>query len=731
MVNIAYRRACGPFIRLKRARYGEDTMRRTHALMALALSALFILGFTACPALGSDSRSLTLSLSLGGADDAKTILPQSTDYLNIGSYVITLTPSSGTAVTQTVTSATCTFAALAATTYTISVSGYHASTGTGTVIVQGSASVDLSTQASASVSVPVSYILSGSGTGGISLTFTVPASTVTGTNVTLIAPSGSSSNPSLTAVTATSYTYANSAATVGTYQLYVSFNASGTVALVSETVVVLQGLTTTATIPLSSTDFKDKAVTGLSIPTGMTSFNLCPGQSLNLASSSYLTLSPSDALYAHVIWTTNNSSVATVSAGTVTAGTILGSPTITATSADDSSQHVSYSINVFSAFITSSVTGTASNYGNSSCSFQLSCTTPALTIPITGVTYSVDGGTAYPMTKSGNNYTASTTLTGADGAKAITLTATDNTHTWTTTLNAYRDTTPPSVSVVGNTVGSGEKVYPSSGTTGSNCIYISGTSVSTTFSLIDSLSGLKNYSLDTGASVAFSANNLTLSLNIGTHTLSITDGVGNVTAFSVTVATDTSIPNFSITGYNNSYTLSNKVYTTDNTITINVSYSDVGSGVATYTVGSGSPQIISNAISTSYTSGSTIALKVTDNLGNDSATVTTYPIVQDNNGPDISYSISDASQNVNGDWVSTSSTVTIALTLSDSGSGVNTCTFSQTTYADKDRTSGVNSTLTPYTGDTYSVPLAAVNDFEITCTDNLGNQSSTTFTILN
>jgi hypothetical protein len=639
--------------------------------MALALFALFVLGLTACPALGSDSRSLTLSLSLGGVD---------------GSYVITLTPTSGAPITQTVTSATCTFTALAAITYTISVSAYHSTTGTGTVIAQGSGgTVDLSTQASATVPVSLAYIVSGSGTGGISINFSFPA--ITSLTWTLIDPAGASSSQTQSLGSATSFTYSKPSATVGAYQLYVSFNASGTVALVSETVVVLQGITTTATITVNPSDFKDKAVTGLSIPTGMTSFNMCPGQTLNIASSSYLTLSPSDAPYSHVAWTTNNSTVATVSAGTVTAGTALGSPTITATSVDDSSQHVSYNINVFSAFTTSSVTGTYQNYGNASCLFQITCTTPALTVPITGVSYSQDNTNWYTMTKSSNTYTAATTLSGADGAKTIYLKATDGTHYWTSTLSAYLDTAVPSVGVTSNAVGSGEKVSPSSGTS-SNYVYVSGSSVSTTFSLSDGLSGLKNYSLDGASAIVILASSLNLPLALGAHTLTVTDNVGNVASLNVTVAHDTAAPTITVgtndpaDTHQNVYPAtslsSGKIYTNgDSAINSTIEFSD-NSPIASYIFSGTTYPSSATSILLSLSPGFTYDITATDYFGNTSAP-TSITMVKDVTPPSgFSLAITDTDGRPSA-WdgtgtcsLSFSSSVhyTYSTSASDSGSGV-------------------------------------------------------------
>jgi formylglycine-generating enzyme required for sulfatase activity len=170
---------------------------------------------------------------------------------SISSYTVTLHPTSGSDTVQSgVTGSSYSFMTLPASVYTVTVDGY---TGTNKVATGKVTGVDLTSNASLSPSVSLAYIATGSGTGTISLTFTNSGPTISSSSFTLIGPSG-------TTIPGTNYSSSNTALTynsapVGNYTLIAQFTAGSQIATYTDTILVLQNITTSATITLTAASF--------------------------------------------------------------------------------------------------------------------------------------------------------------------------------------------------------------------------------------------------------------------------------------------------------------------------------------------------------------------------------------------------------------------------------------------------------------------------------------------
>ncbi len=235
--------------------------------------------------------SLTINLSLPSASGqtntlgarsggARTVTPT---FATPSSYSVTFTNST-TGVFKTVTSNSTTVVAtgLDAATYTIAVSGSNASS---QIIVAGSSSINLATNPSP-LTIPLSYIAN-QGTGALSVSFDLSSVATWGTAGTsvvgtpvfqVIAPDGSTQNPTLTVATsAPTYSWSPTSPNSGTYQFYFQATlSSGQMVTYSDSAMVYENLTTTAAYTASSSHL----LTALVQPTGL---------SLALASSSSIT----------------------------------------------------------------------------------------------------------------------------------------------------------------------------------------------------------------------------------------------------------------------------------------------------------------------------------------------------------------------------------------------------------------------------------------------------------
>jgi len=279
----------------------------------------------------STKGSLTISWKIPSIT-ARTLLPSS--YPAPASYNVTLTPTSGSPISQTgLTSMSWTFQNLTATNYTVIVSGLDS---LGNLLVQGSSTINTSSSSSSSVQIGLNYIVSGTGTGQLSLTFDYSSSGVSATSATMemVDPLGNVSTPVLTKSGST-YTYQNLSAVVGSYQIFVRVMTSTQTAMKFEYALVVQDVATTATVNLSSSDFNATYVPVSSL-------------SLNKTSSSSVYDGQTDALTATLnagasnqalVWSSSNTSYATVTQAGVISILTPGpqTVTITATSVDNNS----------------------------------------------------------------------------------------------------------------------------------------------------------------------------------------------------------------------------------------------------------------------------------------------------------------------------------------------------------------------------------------------------------
>ena len=205
----------------------------------------------------TSGHSLTLSWGVGGRN-ARTILP--TGIAALDNYTVTLHPSSGSDVVQSsLTGSSYTFNSLPAANYTVTVDGY---TGINKVATGQVTGVNLSSASSANAPVALAYIATYTGTenGSISLSFTNSGPNISSASFTLLDPSGSTvSGLAYTtgfAATTALLTYNN--APVGNYTLVAQFTAGSKIAIVTESILVLQNITTNnagTPIALVSSDF--------------------------------------------------------------------------------------------------------------------------------------------------------------------------------------------------------------------------------------------------------------------------------------------------------------------------------------------------------------------------------------------------------------------------------------------------------------------------------------------
>jgi hypothetical protein len=310
------------------------------ALTALAACKLPFTAFT--PVTSSSAHSLTISWHVGSAG-ARTILPAS--YPMPATYNVLLHPTSGSDVSQAgLTSTTWTFNNLSAVVYTITVTGMDSG---GNTIVSGTGSADMTAVAVQNPSITLQYISTGTGTGQIKLTFNASSAgiTVTSTSMTLVDPSGAIivNGASLTG-SSPIFTYTNSSAKVGSYQMFTKFSTGSQVAMKIDTIIVVQNVDTVASILLASGDFHNAyvAVTGLSL--NINTMNLSLGGATGTLTA---TLSPTSASNTLVTWSSSASYIAVVDQSGVVTAVGGGSATITATSVDNPGASASCTVNVF------------------------------------------------------------------------------------------------------------------------------------------------------------------------------------------------------------------------------------------------------------------------------------------------------------------------------------------------------------------------------------------------
>ena len=276
------------------------------------------------------ARSPTVSWHRGSAK-AKTILPSS--YPTPANYTVALHPTSGSDITQSgLTSTSWTFNDLSAAAYTITVTGLD---GGENALVSGTGSADLTTAAEEDPSINLNYISSGTGAGQIHLTFDASGAgvTVSSASLTLVGPSGSVivNGASLSGSSPT-FAYSNTSVKAGSYLLSARFDTASAAAVKMDTVVVFQGVDTSATISLAASDFTSAyvPVTELSLNTSSLTLILgSPAQTLTA------TLSPANASNPLVSWSLNNIAVATVDQSGAVTSAADGTAMITAAAADN------------------------------------------------------------------------------------------------------------------------------------------------------------------------------------------------------------------------------------------------------------------------------------------------------------------------------------------------------------------------------------------------------------
>lgn len=275
---------------------------------------------------GASTRMITVSWHVAGSQ-ARTLYPQT--YPTPSTYDVTLQP--GNLSKTGLTTNSWTFDNLQAVVYTITVTGKDSG---GNAIVTGSGSADLTSVAVQNPSIVLSYISTGSGTGKIDLTFDAGTSgvTVSSTEFTLVDPAGALvvDRVSLSGSSPT-FSYTNTSAVVGTYKMFAKFTGSGMTALKADTIIVVQGVDTAVTVPLTAIDFTASyvAVTGLSLA-DMTLTLGGPAQSLV---PTFTPPNPSNTWVRG--WSSGNWNVATVDQNGLVSAVAVGQAVITAVSVDN------------------------------------------------------------------------------------------------------------------------------------------------------------------------------------------------------------------------------------------------------------------------------------------------------------------------------------------------------------------------------------------------------------
>ncbi len=273
----------------------------------------------------SSGLSLTINLSLPSAPGqanmlgsrsvgARTVTPT---FATPTSYSVTFTNST-TGVFKTVTSNSTTVVAtgLDVATYTIAVSGSNASS---QVIVAGSSSINLATNPSP-LTIPLSYIAN-QGTGALSVSFDLSSVASGGTNGTtvvgtpvfqVIAPDGSTQNPTLTVGSSPTYSWSPTSPNSGTYQFYFQATLStGQMVTYSDSAMVYENLTTTAAYTASSSNL----LTALVQPTSLalaSSSSITPPFNIGQTFALTPTWTPASPTNTQLVWSSSAPSVVSV-----------------------------------------------------------------------------------------------------------------------------------------------------------------------------------------------------------------------------------------------------------------------------------------------------------------------------------------------------------------------------------------------------------------------------------
>jgi 6-phosphogluconolactonase (cycloisomerase 2 family) len=283
-------------------------------------------------------RSISLSWHIGSSG-TRSIMPAS--YPSPSNYTVVLSNQGIALFSQTVsgTSSSYTFNNLSALDYSISVTGTDSS---GNVLVGGSGDANLTSLESTVASIPLVYITTGTGTGQIHLTFAISGVSGAVGSMVLVDPSGTVSTPTLEGSSPT-YSYDNISAAVGSYKLFLKLTTATQTAIISDTILVAQNVSTTATVTLTSADFTSTYVAVTSLSLNTSSLSLSVG---GIAGFLTATLSPATASDPFVTWNSSDTAVATVDQnGNVTAVS-AGTATVTATSADNTGAIASCAVTV-------------------------------------------------------------------------------------------------------------------------------------------------------------------------------------------------------------------------------------------------------------------------------------------------------------------------------------------------------------------------------------------------
>ena len=311
--------------------------------MIFSLAALAAMTLDSCanPAIGfiaptAVASAHSLTLAWNSAEGYKSLRPT---FPTPTSYDITLHPTTGPDVTQTAVATTsCTFANLAAVIYTATVNGKIGSN----VVVTGTGSVNMTGAAAVTSTILLYYISSGAGTGQMHLTFS-SATAVTGTpTLTLVDPAGVITNPTPTGTTPT-FAHQNTSAVAGTWKMFSKFIAGTTTALKSDTILVLQGVDTIATVSIAASDFNATYLPVTSLTLSASTMSLNAGGATGSLTATLVPASPSNSL---VAWTSTAPFSANVDQNGVVTPVAAGTATITATSVDKSTVFASCTVTV-------------------------------------------------------------------------------------------------------------------------------------------------------------------------------------------------------------------------------------------------------------------------------------------------------------------------------------------------------------------------------------------------
>ena len=310
-------------------------MKRKGVLLLGAVLSLLAIG---ChnPVSSSVSTAQPSGLTIVWAENAgsRTILPA--NYPTPATYDITLAAPGQNTVSQTgiaSTSSSWTASNLAAALWSITVNGKDSQ---GTILVTGTASADLTTQTTQSVNVSLRYLVSGTGTGSIGLTVDFSAigdpGSLTLASVSVADPSGTISLNSLLPLAAGKGTFNLNPAAIGSYKVLFKASTATKTALKYESLLVVRGTATVATIAFSPGDFA-----AIYVP--VSTVTVAPSAQSMIIGGAPVTLVatvvPSNASNLSVVWSSDNPAVASVdpSSGMVTA-VAFGTATITAASVD-------------------------------------------------------------------------------------------------------------------------------------------------------------------------------------------------------------------------------------------------------------------------------------------------------------------------------------------------------------------------------------------------------------